>query len=354
MIINFSPGPGLLVPKIRNSLSKVLLDPKSNYLFQPAHLQANEDLWKQACLALRKFDFIPDDFEIILMPVSVRGMYTLFAEQIPQGKTVGVYQTGYWSYCLWKALSEHHRVRLLSPFFNSALSTEESTADYSFSVSNETISGFQCFINPGKKTMHIVDKTSDFLSSPTDWSTLDCAFIGCQKVFSFPGATLVVARKTFLSSLVKKKNAHHLFYQFEQKSKASTRSNLHVWLIKEVTEVLAKKGWPFLKQRREIWVNTLYTLIDKSIFFKNDLPEIYRSNVQVTFTCQKHFEKKLEDFFKENQCIGYTGHIRYGKGYRLSLYPSFIATYSFSFLDKFLRFCQQHDKKMKSLELMLE
>lgn len=350
MLINFSAGPGFLEPSVKQRLSDYLLDKENSFLFHPPHVLENEALWKKACHQLRQFDAIPDDFVILLMPVSVRGVYELLSEQILLGKTLGLYQSGYWSYEIWQALGSRHFVKMLSPF----LKEDSKDLDYVFSVSNETISGFKCPVYPQKPSKHIVDKTSDFLASPTNWATIDCALIGCQKVFSFPGATLVIARKDFLETLLKKKSAHNLFYQYEKDSKGSTRSNLHVWLMKEVTEYLQQKGWPFLQERRKIWLQSLYKIIDTHPSLKNSCPSHFRSDVQVTFSCQRKFQKELEMFFQENQCCGYKAHQRFGPGYRLSLYPLFVASQSLNFLQKFSEFSCPQMKGSELASLMLD
>ena len=335
-MINFSSGPAYFPLSLKSRLSQIL-NTADSPLFLSHLCAVNQEIWQQAKANLRLFDKIPEEFEIILMPLSVRGLFSCFSQNFQTSHKVGVYQTGFWSRYASEVFAKTHFVSPLSPLFDN--NNIVRNVDIGFWVSNETISGVK-FDLRNKNLLRIVDKSSDYLSEPTDWQSIDCAIIGCQKVFSFPGATLVIARKSFLEQLTFEKVPHNLRYQAYKDSAATTRSNLHSWVICAVTDYLSQRSWSQLQQRRQLWTRKLYHLIDSTPWFYSQVPLQWRSQVNITFSVDKNYKSYIDRFFNRYKALGVQGHKSYQAQYRLSLYPSLIASeHDTQFLDDFSENC---------------
>lgn len=339
-VLNFSAGPAHFPKVLQKELSKWLSCPQTSAF--DSHLSDdNQQLWLDAQKALRDFDNIPQEFKIILLPLSVRGVLHSFRENLPQDSQIGLYQTGYWSHLASQALSQDFVVHYHSSDLDDKICPNILKNDVLYWVSNETLSGysfnptFSDFSQFQRYPMRIVDKTSDFLSSPTPWDSLDCIIVGCQKIFSFPGSTLVIIRQEHLERCLYQRHPHNFRYQDERNSTATTRSNLHCWLIKQVSELLKETSWLSLQRKRQIWVDTLYHAIDSHPELQSLVPKHRRSSVHLTWKASKKQQEMTNAFFIRHQARGYVGHRRFGADFRLSLYPLLMTNIPVDFLEKF-------------------
>lgn len=333
-MINLSAGPAFLLPHIKCQLSNFLSAPDTP-LFQSHLSSVNQDIWEESKRLLRQFDKIPDDFEILLLPSSVRGTIESLADNLKLASCLDMFLTGRWGYSAYNLLRSKMPVRFLSPHFD----LYRSSSNPVFSVSNETISGAK-FHYQGASSIRICDMTSGYLSAPTPWDDIDCAIIGCQKIFSLPGATLVIIRRDSLNQMQYLKSPMNLRYQAQCDSAATTRSNLHAWMIGRVTQALENITWKTLISRRESWSKKLYNFIDSQPYLMNQVPEKMRSDVNITFSVDPLFKGLIDDFFQINNVAGISGHKSFHATYRLSFYPQFLAAqHDDRFVDTLVQSC---------------
>ena len=131
------------------------------------------------------------------------------------------------------------------------------------------------------------------------------------------------------------RSPHNWRYQAQKNSCASTRSNLHCWLIKTISNFFLQQDIKKIRDNQIKRSEIIYDLIDRAAFLKNFVPKAFRSNSHITFKVQESFKVEFEKFFVEQKCVGYLSHRAYQADYRLSFYPMLANQLNDDFVEKF-------------------
>jgi phosphoserine aminotransferase len=195
--------------------------------------------------------------------------------------------------------------------------------DYIYYTDNETVDGFQ--INELAKSCNtplVCDASSSFLSKPINVDDYGIIYAGAQKNAGIPGVTIVIVK----NSLIEKKNNIPAIFDYDLQQKTNSVHNtpsVISWVTFELTleylintyETLDKVAL-FSQEKADL----LYSTIDKSNIYANNIESKYRSNMNIIF--QLPNEDMTEKFLKQadvNNFYGLKGHRSVG-GCRASLY----------------------------------
>ena len=185
--------------------------------------------------------------------------------------------------------------------------------------------------------------SSSFLSKPINISDYGLIYAGAQKNAGIPGLTIVIVK----DSLIKQKdNIPVVFDYFVTKKSNSVYNTPSVisWVTFELTLEYLIKNYGNLEEV-ERFNNTkaelLYSTIDNSKIYNNDIKQEYRSNMNVIFhlTSAELTDRFLESADKAG-FYGLKGHRQVG-GCRASLYNAI----SLEDVQKLVKFMQEFENE---------
>jgi phosphoserine aminotransferase len=341
-ISNFTAGPGALpVPVLEQCQREMLNWNNCGASVMEISHRSKEfiALLEEAKNSLKKLLNIPDNYAILFMQGGGNGQFaTVPMNLLTAHKKPQYVVTGTWSkaalqeakkFCAADEASstENTKFRSIPPTSEWQLDPQ---ADYVYYCSNETINGveFQSAPELPNHVPLIADMSSNFLSRPVDVSKFGLIWAGAQKNTGIAGLTVVIIRKDLLSRCpenipqVLNYNVMH-----EHNSSYNTPPTFAIYVSGLVFKwLLDLGGLEAMEKINQQKAELLYSYIDSSKFYINEIDHACRSRMNVPFKVSVGTEernKQLEQLFgkeaNKRGLIGLEGHRSVG-GLRASLY----------------------------------
>lgn len=329
-IYNFSAGPAMLDPEVMHQIQAELLDYKGTgmSIMEMSHRSAlYEAVVNDAKANLRQLMQIPDNYEILFLQGGASLQFSMIPMNLMHTHHAAAYlNSGVWSQKAIDEAKRHGDVIVVGD--NAEVEYKRLPEcdvlplkiDYAYYVSNNTIYGTQFKQLPMEHPVLIADMSSDILSKPIDVSKYGLIFAGAQKNLGIAGVTIVIIRNDLIRSDLNLDTM--LQYATHQKANSlyNTPASFSLYVLKKVTDWLLETGLDVITQRNEHKADLLYSAIDQSKRFSNDIKREDRSLMNVFFTTN---DSELDDAFikfaKQYDCVNIKGYRTVG-GMRASLY----------------------------------
>ena len=333
-IFNFCAGPATLPLPVLEKARDELLDYHGlgMSVMEISHRSAAFDEMAsntEACL--RRLLFISDDYAVLFLAGGATTQFSQVPLNLARPERPGAYIVdGSWSK---KAYATAQRMGLAhlaasseDSGFTSIPSKDgwklEGNYAYLHYVSNETISGVQFRYPPEAPIPLVADMSSDILSRPVDVDKFGVIYAGAQKNIGQAGIALVVVRKDLLQDLPPGvPDLQSWKIQHQQGSRLNTPPT-YAWYIAGLVFdwIEASGGVARMAQLNQHKADTFYRYLDQSAFYRNDIPAVFRSAMNIPF--QTVDESLHERFIAEAEVAGLSslkGHRSVG-GMRASIY----------------------------------
>lgn len=329
-LYNFSAGPAMLDPEVMRQIQTELLDYQGSgmSIMEMSHRSALfEAVVNDAKTNIRKLMKIPENYEILFL----QGGASLQFSMIPMNlmhthKRAAYLNSGVWSQKAIDEAKRHGEVIIVGDNANmdyKALPISDVLPvdlDYAYYVSNNTIYGTQFKQIPLDHPVLIADMSSDIMSKQIDVSKHALIFAGAQKNLGIAGVTVVILRNDLIRKEVDVDTMLQYATHVMANSLYNTPASFSLYVLKKVTDWLCELGLDTIEKRNEMKANWLYTAIDASQVFTNDIKKEDRSLMNVVFTTK---DSKMDDdfiaFAKSYGCMNIKGYRSVG-GMRASLY----------------------------------
>lgn len=336
-VYNFSAGPAMLTVEVLLQAQQELCHwQKLGVSVMEISHRSKEfmQVVKESEKDLRELLKIPDNYKVLFCHGGARGQFAAVPLNIlVEKKTADYIDSGYWArsaideakkYCtpnVIDVITDKAGKVSIKPMKDWSL---DDNAAYLHYCPNETIEGIAiheqpCFDN---KKVVVADCSSCLLSRPIDVERYGVIYAGAQKNIGPAGLTLVIIREDLLG------HAHPLtpsIFNYktlaEKGSMFNTPPTFAWYLAGLVFKWLLKQGGlEAMEKRNRVKAEWLYSAIDNSKLYRNNVEKHYRSWMNVPF---RLLDPALEAlFFAEAESEGLKalkGHSAAG-GVRASIY----------------------------------
>jgi phosphoserine aminotransferase len=333
---NFAPGPAMLpdsvkqqiiddIPNWQGTGSSVMEISHRGPLFRA--------LVKETELLIREILNVSDQYDILLCPGGARLQYSMMPMNFSSltGKAM-YFVHGHWGKSAILEAQKFCNARPLVPYVQDEIYTHipeydmsqlDSSYDYFHYTTNETLEGVEWHSVPDTHGVPLFcDMTSDLMTRPIDIDKYDLIYASAQKNLGIAGITIVIIKKSLQE---KAPSGLPLMLDYRTYSKHDSLWNTpptFPWYVMNLVLKWIKNtgGLAYIAIRNNQKSETLYSYIDNSDFYRNEVNIDNRSKVNVTFLLQ---DEALNDaFIKEADEAGIKaikGHRAVG-GMRASLY----------------------------------
>lgn len=335
-IYNFSSGPAMLPAEVLRRAEQELCNWNGlgTSVMEISHrskefVQVAEEAEKD----LRDLLKIPDNYKVLFCQGGARAQFAAVPMNLlGAAKTADYIDGGYWAhsaiqeaqkYCtpnVFDAKIQIDGKRALLPMRDWALSDDAAYLHY---CPNETIDGLAIHEQPdfGDKVV-VADLSSTILSGPLDISRYGVIYAGAQKNIGPAGLTLVIVREDLLG---KAQQALPTVLDYkalaENDSMYNTPPTFAWYLSGLVFKWLKERGGiGEMDKTNQAKADLLYSVIDDSDFYRNDVAASNRSRMNVPFQLADAALDKV--FLEESFAAGLhalKGHRVVG-GMRASIY----------------------------------
>ncbi|APC91491.1 MULTISPECIES: 3-phosphoserine/phosphohydroxythreonine transaminase [Francisella] len=348
MKINFCAGPAVVPSSIIQKLQQMM----SNYkdtgvsLLSISHRDnVFEEVHASIQKNLRNLLNIPDDYAVLLMQAGATAQFAAIPMNLADKYNKALYVcSGQWSEKAAKEAAKFIDVNAVKYDDDIAQSFEADKYDYIYYTDNETVDGFQ--INKLAKSCNteiVCDMSSSFLSKPINVNDYGLIYAGAQKNAGIPGLTIVIVK----DSLIKEKSTTPIVFDYLTTKKSNSVYNtpsVISWVTFELTlEYLIEKfgNLNIVEEFNNQKASLLYSTIDNSKIYKNDIKPKYRSNMNVIFHLPtQELTDKFLNYASKAGFYGLKGHRIVG-GCRASLYNAV----SLEDVKKLVQFMQEFENE---------
>jgi len=357
-IYNFSSGPACLPLSVLEKIKQDIPDwHEGMSVMEVSHRSIPFlSIKNRAENSLRTLLNIPDDFCVLFMHGGARMQFSAVGLNLfYQQPTVSFLITGHWSNeayhealkyvdCHIVSHSEQNNYTTIAPFSESSIPADSKHLYY---TDNETIHGIEFRQPPQSSLALIADMTSSILTKEIDFDKHDLIYASAQKNLGIAGVTVVIVRKSLLGQ------AHPLtpsvlnYGIMEQKeSLYNTPSVFAIYVLDLVLEWMKENGGlKAFEQNAEERSSQLYSMIDSSDFYQNNVLAEARSRMNVPFSLPSHeLEKKFIEEAQQQGLMALKGHRSVG-GCRASMYNAMPQSGVF----KLVNFMQKFERKNQPL-----
>lgn len=340
---NFSAGPAAMPAEVLQQAAAEMLDWHGSGMsvMEMSHRgQEFGAILKSAEADLRELLAVPENFRVLFMQGGGLGENAIVPLNLSRGQAVDFVVTGSWSQ---KSLKEARRYCTARVAASNEADQHTSLpapaswqlgrdARYVHLCSNETINGVEVHELPDLKALGsdaplVIDFSSHVASRPVDWSRVGLAFGGAQKNLGPAGVTLVVVREDLLGHALqacptafdyKTVADNHSMYNTPPTYAIYMAGLTFQWLKRQTEGAL--RGVAAMEARNIAKAELLYSYIDQSAFYTNNVSKDCRSRMNVPFFLRD--ESRNEAFLAGAKAAGLLqlkGHKSVG-GMRASIY----------------------------------
>jgi len=336
-IYNFSAGPAMLPIPVMEQIQKEFLDYQGMgaSLIEISHRSPEfKDILDEADSLFKELTSLPDQYKILYVHGGARMQFSAVPMNL-MGRTAAkkaiYFETGNFAKL---ALEEARRYGTIE-VAGSAAETNydripsydpesfDKDAAYVHITSNNTIFGTRWNAFPETGDIPLVaDMTSELLSREIDFSKFGIIYAGLQKNLGPSGLALVIVREDLLGKASPETPTLLDYAVYEKNhSLANTTNTFAIYAVKLVLQWLKDQGGvAAIEKINEQKANLLYSILDRSEFYKGAAQREHRSIMNVTFNLTK--DDLLDTFLKEALKEGLyalKGHRNVG-GVRASIY----------------------------------
>jgi len=288
-------------------------------------------LAKKAEQDLRDLMDIPNNYKVLFLQGGAQQQFSMVPINLLRGKKIANYvNTGHWSE---KAILEGSRYCSVNVCTDSTSNGFTDIEDFSsWSVNpngaylhytpNETIAGLEFDFIPEVDMPVVADMSSSILSAPIDVSKYGLIYAGAQKNIGISGLTVVIVREDLLGEVVEQQP---VLFDYSTQAKNNSMYNTpctFAWYTAALVFEWLKElgGVETIHQQNEKKSQLLYSVIDSSDFYSNNVAKRFRSRMNVPFFTPSHELDKLfiQDASNQN-LLALKGH-RWAGGMRASIY----------------------------------
>ena len=329
-VYNFSAGPAMVDPGVMRQIHAELLDYAGTgmSIMEMSHRSALfEEVVESAKQNIKHLLDVPDTHEILFLQGGASLQFSMVPINLMHTHHRAAYiNSGVWSQKAIDEAKRHGEVVVVADNAHlnfKALTTPnklEDGYDYAYYVSNNTIYGTQYKTIPLNHPVLVADMSSDILSKPIDVSKYALIFAGAQKNLGIAGVTVIIIRKDIIRTGVNADSMLRYDTHLKTNSLYNTPASFSLYVLKKVTDWLREEGLETITKRNELKAELLYSAIDASSLFHNDINVEDRSLMNVVFTSNN--VKRDDDFIafaKTYACVNLKGYRSVG-GMRASLY----------------------------------
>jgi phosphoserine aminotransferase len=341
-VYNFSPGPAALPAEVLQQAAEDMLSWRGTGMsvMEMSHRGREfESIHAQALADLRELLQVPKEFRILFMQGGAIGQNAIvplnLIERIdPKRPKADFVITGTWSVKSEQEARRYGQVNIAATSQDRKYSRIPDPASWNLSddaayvhlCTNETIVGVEFQevpdIGQGQGRVVVADASSHILSRPIDWSRVQVVYGGAQKNIGPAGVTIVIVREDLLGA------AHPLCPSAfnwrlvnEHNSMYNTPPTYAIYVSGLVFQWLKRQGGVAAMEQRNIAKATaLYSFLDQSDFYRNEIDPSCRSRMNVPFFLAD--ESRNEAFLTQaraNGLVQLKGHKSVG-GMRASIY----------------------------------
>lgn len=341
-VYNFSPGPAVLPTEVLQQAAEEMLSWHGTgvSVMEMSHRSKEfEGIHGQAQQDFRELLHIPANYKILFLQggaIGENGIVPLNLMRLrhadkPKADFV---LTGSWSVKTESEARRYGESHIAASSQAQKFTTVPDPATWDLSddaaylhlCTNETIGGVEFHEVPevGQKHGRVVvaDASSHILSRPIDWSRVQVVYGGAQKNIGPAGVTFVIVREDLIG------HAHPLCPSAfnwrqvaEHDSMYNTPPTYSIYIAGLVFQWLKRQGGvPAIEQRNIAKANALYSFLDQSSFFRNEIDKRYRSRMNVPFLLAD--PSRNDEFLakaKASGLVSLKGHKSVG-GVRASIY----------------------------------
>lgn len=329
--LNFYSGPAILPQSVLQKAAEAIIDFRGSGLsiLEISHRSALfEEVMDGARALVRDLYSLPTDYEVLFLTGGASTQFPLIPYNLlPKGGTAAYLETGQWAE---NAIKEAHlfgnvevvassRDRNFS-YIPKQYQLPENAA-YFHITTNNTIYGTQLHHTPSANCPIVADMSSDIFSRPIDATKFGLIYAGAQKNMGAAGTTVVIVRKDLLGKT--NRNIPTMFdYQthIAKGSMFNTPPVFAVYVSYLTLLWIKERGLTQIGNDNKKKADTLYAEIDRNSLFSGTAAAEDRSQMNVTFVCNKpELEKSFLALASNEGCIGIKGYRTVG-GFRASIY----------------------------------
>lgn len=334
-VFNFSAGPSTLPIEVLEQAQAELLDYQGSgqSVLEMSHRsKVFEDIIKDTENLMRDIMGIPDNYKVLFLQGGGSSQFTAIPMNFMNKNNKADYlDTGLWAKKAYKEAARYGNARIAASSADKNYSyipklnreNFDAEADYVYYCHNNTIYGTKFNYIPDTGNIPLIaDISSSFLSEPIDVTKFAALFGGAQKNIGPAGLTVVIVREDMLGSAM---NITPTMFNYKIQADAESLYNtppcFSIYICKLVLEWIVKNGGVEAIYKNNIKkADVLYSFLDSSKLFKNNIAKEDRSLMNVTFvTGNADLDKKFLREAQEAGLINLKGH-RSAGGMRASIY----------------------------------
>ena len=294
---NFSAGPSMIPRAVLAQAQKELLDWNSTGMsvMEMSHRSKQYlPIIEDAEANLRALLNIPNNYKVLFLQGGAITQNYMVPMNLLAGRSASYVASGYWSKRTYSDAQAFNNMNMAAssesinytkaPNFNS-WNYSKNDAYIHFCL-NETIHGVEYFDDPKITDVPLVcDMSSNILSRGINVSNYGVIYAGAQKNIGPAGLTLVIVRDDLLNYAEKKTPTTFSWkIQSDNNSMINTPSTFSIYIAGLVFKWLNEMGG--LKEVEKLnkeKAESLYSFIDQSEFYYNDIYLSNRSRMNVPF-----------------------------------------------------------------------
>jgi len=341
--INFSAGPAMLPGPVQEAIQQAIVDFEGqglSVLGLSHRSQRFQEMSYSAQTRLRALLGISEEYAVLFCGFGAALHFSALPLNLMPENGLAIYEmSGYWSDRAADEAEHFGQIwRFQSPFQMEAKSRQEAHSmreqmlgkdipAYIYYCSNETIDGIawpslpDCWYSEVPIPL-VADMTSLILSKNIDVNAHGVIYASAQKNMGITGLSVVIIRKDLLGQ-ARSQTPRLMNYEtlFETNSIPNTVNVLSIFALEQVLIWIQQQGGlPKMEERAQLRSDLLYSFIDGSTLYLNDVPAKLRSRTNVPFALRDPF---LTSAFlsgaEERGLLQLEGHRSRG-GVRASLY----------------------------------
>ncbi len=332
---NFCAGPAALPDEVLDQLREEIPDWKGKGLSVMEMSHRSKEFVEIAEVA--KQDFIDllkvnNDYEVLFIQGGASLQFSMIPMNFLENKEsiCSYLDVGQWSKKAIKEAKKFGQIEIAASSANESYKKYpkpdnwkiHSESIFTHLVLNETIDGV-CLRNLDNlpETSLIADCSSCILSEPLDVSKFSMLYAGAQKNIGPSGLAIIIIRKDLLIE----KDDLPAMMQYKTYADSDSMYNTpptFAWYLSGMVFKWLKKNGGLSNQKivNESKSNKLYSFIDQSDFYKNDIDKESRSMMNVPFLLgEDSLNSKFLSESEENGLLNLAGHRSVG-GMRASIY----------------------------------
>lgn len=345
---NFGAGPAMLPATVIQQIQENLFDWQGSgvSIMEIGHRTSQvQEMLSKLQDKLRQVLAIPNNYRLVFTSGGAQGQFDAIPLNLTKTKQQADYfVTGTWSKKALEFAKKYAQVSIVTVASKNSIPDSGSwrlnpQAAYAYYCPNETVDGLAFPVIPEVGEVPLVaDLTSSIAFAPLDYAKFGLAFASAQKNLGIAGVTLVIIRDDLLDQYSSQTPVVWNYkLQAEQNSSINTLPVFPVYVMDLMVDwIIAQGGVARLGEINRRKAAKLYTYIDQSGFYLNQIESCYRSPLNVPFILNNN--DLLPKFLGEANANGLkylAGHLSVGGG-RASLYNSMPE----SAVDKLVAFMQ--------------